>query len=189
MMRSRTDGPSSGACPMPMATRPSATPTPRPAASADQGRGDVTGVGLTRRNFTRASLVSLLTVAASGGAAASGQQEPASGSSTRRDVIKQELPGEPPRDLILVEVTYPPGMGSPAHLHANGVAAFVVSGSVASKVDDGPEQTFHVGDAWWEPPGSIHRVSRNASSVEPATLLAIYVAPKGATAADLMKPL
>jgi quercetin dioxygenase-like cupin family protein len=191
MMRSKIDCRSTGACPMPLATRSSATPMPRPAASAGQSRGDVTAVGLTRRNFNRASLVSLLTAAAtaSAGAAAAAQQEPASGSSTRRDVIKQELPGEPRRDLILVEVTYPPGTGSPAHLHAKGVAAFVVSGSIASKVGDGPEQTFHAGEAWWEPPGSIHRVSRNASNAEPATLLAIYVAPKGATAAHLMKPL
>jgi quercetin dioxygenase-like cupin family protein len=67
--------------------------------------------------------------------------------------------------------------------------AFVVSGTIASKVGDAPEQTFHAGDAWWEPPGAVHRVSRNASSTEPAKLLAIYVAAKGATAADLMKPI
>jgi len=108
---------------------------------------------------------------------------------TRRDVIRQEIPGEPLRDLSLVEVTYPPGTGSPPHLHANGVMAFVVSGTITSKVDDGPEQTFHAGDAWWEPAGAIHRVSRNASSTEPARLLAIYVAPRGASAADLMKPI
>jgi quercetin dioxygenase-like cupin family protein len=190
-MEGRRDCPPIGSRPMPSATRSSGPMTPCPAASADQGRGDVTGVGLTRRNFNRASLVSLLTAAAtaSAGATAAAQQSPAPGSSTRRDVIKQELPGEPPRDLILIEVTYPPGTGSPAHLHANGVMAFVVAGSIASKVGDAPEQTFHAGDAWWEPPGSIHRVSRNASTAEPATLLAIYVAPKGATAADLMKPL
>jgi quercetin dioxygenase-like cupin family protein len=104
-------------------------------------------------------------------------------------VIKQELPGEPPRDLSLVEVTYPPGAGSPPHLHANGVMAFVVSGTITSKVGDGPEQTFHAGEAWWEPPGAVHRVSRNESSTEPAKLLAIYVAARGAPAADLMKPI
>jgi hypothetical protein len=32
-------------------------------------------------------------------------------------------------------------------------------------------------------------VSRNASSSEPATLLAIYIAPKGATPTDMMKPM
>jgi quercetin dioxygenase-like cupin family protein len=67
--------------------------------------------------------------------------------------------------------------------------AFVVSGTIVSKVGDGAEQMFHAGDAWWEPPGAIHRVSRNASSTEPATLLAIYVAPKSATGDDLMKPI
>jgi quercetin dioxygenase-like cupin family protein len=190
-MESQRDCPPIGSRSMPLATRSLAAATPCPVAGAGQSRGDVTGVGLSRRNFNRASLVSLLTAAGAtfAGGAASAQQGQASGPSKRREVIKQELPGEPPRDLILVEVTYPPGPGSPAHLHANGVMAFVVSGSIASKVDDGPEQAFHAGDAWWEPPGAIHRVSRNASNAEPATLLAIYVAPKGATAADLMKPL
>jgi quercetin dioxygenase-like cupin family protein len=104
-------------------------------------------------------------------------------------MIRQEIPGEPLRDLSLVEVTYPPGIRSPPHLHANGVMAFVVSGTITSKVGDGPEQTFHAGDAWWEAPGAIHRVSRNASSTEPARLLAIYVARRGASAAELMKPI
>jgi quercetin dioxygenase-like cupin family protein len=108
---------------------------------------------------------------------------------TRREVIRQELPGEPLRDISLIEVTYPPATGSPPHLHANGVMAFVVSGAIVSKVGDGAERTFHAGEAWWEPPGAIHRVSRNASSTDPATLLAIYVAPKGATSDDLMKPI
>lgn len=146
---------------------------------------------VSRRDFNRDSLTALLAVTAATSVAgpAAAQQPAAGGASTRRDVIKQELPGEPPRDLLLVEVTYPPGTGSPAHLHANGVMAFVVSGSIASKVGDGPERTFSAGNAWWEPPGAIHRVSRNASSSEPATLLAIYIAPKGAAPADLMKPM
>jgi quercetin dioxygenase-like cupin family protein len=145
---------------------------------------------VTRRRFNSSSLHSLLLtfVAALPGAAAA-QPQPERSASTRRGVIKQRLPGEPERDISLVEVSYPPGTGSPPHLHANGVMAFVVSGTIASKVGDGPEQTFHAGDAWWEPEGAIHRVSRNASSTESATLLAIYIAPKGATPADLMKPI
>ena len=57
-------------------------------------------------------------------------------------MIRQELPGEPLRDISLIEVTYPPATGSPPHLHANGVMAFVVSGTIVSKVGDGAEQTF-----------------------------------------------
>jgi len=146
---------------------------------------------ISRRGFSRTALVALLAAASalSRAGAAAAQSAATAAASTRRDVIRQELPGTPAREITLVEVTYPPGTGSPPHLHANGVVAFVVSGVVISKVGDGPEQTFHAGEAWWEPPGAVHRVSRNASAVEPATLLAVYVAAKGATAAELMNPL
>ena len=145
---------------------------------------------MTRRGFNSASLLPLImTVAATLPSAAAAQPAPAGSVSTRRDVIRQRLPGEPERDITLVQVTYPPGTGSPPHLHANGVMAFVVSGAVVSQVGDNPQQTFHAGDAWWEPEGAIHRVSRNASTTESATLLAIYIAPAGAMADDLMKPI
>jgi quercetin dioxygenase-like cupin family protein len=146
---------------------------------------------VSRRHFNHTSLVSLLAAVAATPPdnATSAQPRATSGTSTRREVIKQELPGEPARDLSLVEVTYPPGTGSPPHLHANGVMAFVVSGTITSKVGDSPEQTFHAGDAWWEPPGAVHRVARNESSSEPAKLLAVYVAARGAAADDLMKPI
>jgi quercetin dioxygenase-like cupin family protein len=145
---------------------------------------------VTRRRFDYLSVRWLIlgALATLPGAAAA-QPVPERSGSTRRDVIKQRLPGEPERDISLVEVTYPPGAGSPPHLHANGVVAFVVSGAIVSKVGDGPAQTFRAGDAWWEPEGAIHRVSRNASSTESAKLLAIYIAPTAATAADLMHPI
>jgi quercetin dioxygenase-like cupin family protein len=147
-----------------------------------------TDTATTRRHFNSASFVTLImSVVATLPTAA--ESAPAGSASTRRDVIKQRLPGEPERDISLVEVTYPLGTGSPPHLHANGVMAFVVSGTITSKVGDGPEQTFNAGDAWWEPEGAIHRVSRNASSTQSATLLAIYIAPASAVAADFMKPI
>jgi quercetin dioxygenase-like cupin family protein len=122
------------------------------------------------------------------GAQAVAQTSPGGADASRRQVIRQLLPGAPERELILIEVTYPPETASPPHLHANGVMAFVVSGAITSRVDDGPEQTYRAGDAWWEPPGAVHRVSRNASATEPATLLAIFVAPRGASGVDLTKP-
>jgi quercetin dioxygenase-like cupin family protein len=91
--------------------------------------------------------------------------------------------------MTLVEVVFPPGVGSPPHLHANGVMAFVVSGSIASKIGDEPERVFRAGEAWWEPPGAVHRVSRNTSSSESARLLAIFIAPPNASESDLTKQL
>jgi len=148
----------------------------------------MTKLTMTRRSFDRTALASaLLAIAA---VPPDGEAAAEEGASAKlRNVIKQKLPGDPPREITLVEVTYPPGTGSPPHLHANGVMAFVVAGAIASKVGDQPEQVFHKGGAWWEPLGAAHRVSRNASSVEPATLLAIYIAPPGVAFEDLYKPI
>ncbi len=145
--------------------------------------GDSTTV--TRRIFNSTSFFALAAAAVTDETVFTHQS---GGGSGRRDVIKQRLPGEPPREITLVEVTYAPGEGSPAHHHPHGVVAFVVSGAIESKVDEKPEHTFRAGEAWWEPTGAHHRVSRNASRTEPARLLAIYIAPAGATPADLMKP-
>ncbi len=144
-----------------------------------------------RRDFNRLSLALIVAALAAGGSVASAQPHDAQTAkrSSRREVIKQRLPGDPAREISLIEVDYPPGTGSPAHAHANGVMAYVVSGSIASQVGDGPEQTYKAGEAWWEPVGAVHRVSRNPSSTEPAKLLAIYIAPEGTGPADLMKPL
>jgi quercetin dioxygenase-like cupin family protein len=40
---------------------------------------------------------------------------------------------------------------------------------------------YHAGEGFFEPPGSVHLVSANASANEPAKLLAIFVADAGAT--------
>jgi quercetin dioxygenase-like cupin family protein len=143
---------------------------------------------VSRRMFGNVSLASVLAVVAASQSSARAAAF-AGASASRREVIKQTLPGDPPREITLVEVNYPPDTGSPPHQHANGVMAYVVLGSIASKVGDAPERTYRAGEAWWEPVGAVHRVSRNTSSTEPATLLAIYIAPAGATAEQLMKPM
>lgn len=145
-------------------------------------------MAISRRDLNRASLSLMAAVAAKALGAAPGVTTEAD-TATRRKVIQQVLPGDPPREIVLVEVSYPPGTGSPAHLHANGVMAFVVAGTIISQLGEGPEETFHAGEAWWEPSGTIHRVSRNASATSPASLLAVYIAPPGATPEQLMKPI
>ncbi|BDB28833.1 hypothetical protein CTP10_R62460 (plasmid) [Cupriavidus sp. P-10] len=43
------------------------------------------------------------------------------------------------------------------------IYACVVSGSIASKVGDGPERVYKAGESFHEKAGSHHLVSRNAS--------------------------
>src|ERR1700752_1078164 len=87
----------------------------------------------------------------------------------------------PGKSLIAVEVLYPPGGASLPHTHAKSsfIYAYVVSGSIASKVNDGPERVYQAGESFYEEPGARHPVSRNASKTTPAKLLAVFVVDSG----------
>jgi quercetin dioxygenase-like cupin family protein len=50
-----------------------------------------------------------------------------------------------------------------------------VSGAIETQVNDEPKRIVHAGESFYEPPGSHHPVSRNASSTVPAKLLAVFV--------------
>jgi quercetin dioxygenase-like cupin family protein len=92
------------------------------------------------------------------------------------------LPNLPGQTLTAVVVSYAPGASSPRHAHAGSVLAYVLSGAIRSQNSaTGAARIYEVGEAFFEPPGSVHLVSENASSSQPATLLAIFVAPAGAT--------
>lgn len=91
--------------------------------------------------------------------------------------FQELIPNIPGKTLTALIVDYPPGGASPAHTHANSafIFAYVISGRIESKVNDGPTQIFGTGENWFEPPAAHHSVSRNASKTEAAKLLAIFV--------------
>jgi quercetin dioxygenase-like cupin family protein len=87
------------------------------------------------------------------------------------------IPNIPGKSLVALEVEYAPGAASPAHTHAKSsfIYAYVISGAIESKVNDGETRIYRAGESWSEPPGATHSISRNASTTEPAKLLAIFV--------------
>ena len=87
------------------------------------------------------------------------------------------IPNIPGKSLLAVVVDYGPGAASPPHTHAKSafIYAYVISGAIVSKVNDGETRTYRAGESWSEPPGAIHSISRNASKTEPAKLLAVFV--------------
>jgi quercetin dioxygenase-like cupin family protein len=96
-------------------------------------------------------------------------------------VFSGPLPNVPGKTLTAVMVSYPPGGKSPRHRHAGSVFAFVVSGSIRSQNSaTGPARVYTAGEGFFEPPGSEHLVSENASVDKPARLLAVFVADDGA---------
>ncbi|GAB2899390.1 cupin domain-containing protein [Paraburkholderia jirisanensis] len=87
------------------------------------------------------------------------------------------IPNLPGKSLTAVVVDYAPGGTSPAHEHAKSafIYAYVVAGAIESQVNDGPKRVYHAGESFFEEPGAVHRVSRNASKTQPAKLLAVFV--------------
>jgi quercetin dioxygenase-like cupin family protein len=96
-------------------------------------------------------------------------------------VFKHDLPDLTLKDwaVTAVEVSYGPGERSPAHRHPGITIAYVLEGEIGSKVGDEPEKTYKAGEMFLETPEQLHAVSRNASSTQPAKLLAILLAEKG----------
>jgi quercetin dioxygenase-like cupin family protein len=95
----------------------------------------------------------------------------------------QAIGNIPGKIMRVVEVDYAPGAASVAHTHAPSafVYAYVLSGEVESKVNDGDIRRYKAGDSWFEAPGAIHAVSRNASETAPAKLLAVFVVDSSET--------
>jgi quercetin dioxygenase-like cupin family protein len=91
--------------------------------------------------------------------------------------FEHAIPNIPGKSLVAAVVDYGPGGASPSHVHAKSafIYAYVVSGAIESQVNDGPRRVYRAGESFFEEPGSVHRVSRNASKTEPAKLLAVFV--------------
>ena len=99
------------------------------------------------------------------------------GSETVTKNFEATIPNIPGKSLIAVEVEYAPGAASPSHTHAKSafIYAYVISGAIESKVNDGETRVYRTGESWSESPGAVHSISRNASKTQPAKLLAVFV--------------
>ena len=98
-----------------------------------------------------------------------------------KPVFAGKLPNVPGKTLTAVVVNYAPGARSVKHHHAGSVFVYVLSGTIRSENSaTGPAREYQAGETFFEPPGSEHLVSENASTTEPASLLAVVVADDGA---------
>jgi quercetin dioxygenase-like cupin family protein len=96
-------------------------------------------------------------------------------------VFKHDLPNIAMDDweVTVSTVDFPPGRVGKVHHHAGFVLAYVLEGNVVTKVSGQGEKTYRPGEMFFEPPGSTHEVSQNASESQPAKLLALIFAKKG----------
>jgi quercetin dioxygenase-like cupin family protein len=100
----------------------------------------------------------------------------------RAPVFVQSLPNIMMDDwqVTVSEVDYAPGRVGTAHQHPGFVLAYVLEGSIVTKISgQGDEKVYTKGQMFFEQPGATHEVSRNASQNSPAKLLAMIFAKKG----------
>jgi quercetin dioxygenase-like cupin family protein len=107
--------------------------------------------------------------------------EPERGTLDKVELIgSYPLANVPGKRVTIVRVFYGPGGFTRAHRHADSVTAYITQGEIRSHLGGGPLETFKVGQTFFEKPDSTHLVSANASTTEPAELIAVFVADEGA---------
>ena len=137
---------------------------------------------MTRRDALAsfALFAELIGVGSEAGAQA---QVPATAAPVRPPVFVHDLPALTMDgwQVTVSQVDYPPGRVGATHHHAGFVFAYVLEGAVVTKISgQGEEKTYTTGQMFYEAPGATHEVSKNASQTEPAKLLAMIFAKKGA---------
>lgn len=101
-------------------------------------------------------------------------------------VLTQVLP-DLAREMRVRVTERDPGSASTPHRHpGHHTFGYVLEGTYEVQIDNGPVQQLRAGEAFYEPPGSLHAVSRNPSKDQRTRYLIFQVADptKPATVRD-----
>ncbi len=90
-----------------------------------------------------------------------------------------DLPG---KEMLMIAVEYPPGTVEHVHRHDAYAFVYVVEGSIVEGVRGGKEVTLTPGQTFYEGPGDVHTIGRNASMTKPAKFIAVLLKKKGVDA-------
>jgi quercetin dioxygenase-like cupin family protein len=95
-------------------------------------------------------------------------------------LMKQVIADFPGHEVTMITLDIPPGGGSLPHRHpGHHTFGYVLEGTYKIKLDNGPETSLTKGQTFYEAPGQLHAVSRNASDTEPAKVLVVMLAESG----------
>jgi quercetin dioxygenase-like cupin family protein len=95
-------------------------------------------------------------------------------------LLTKDLIGLAGKELLMFTVDYPPGGSDVEHRHNSQALVYVLEGSIVMQVKGGKEVTLGPGETFYEAPGDIHTISRNASKDKPAKFLVVLAKDKGA---------
>jgi len=97
-------------------------------------------------------------------------------------LLTKALADAPGKEVLMLEVTYPPGGADPVHRHDAHGFIYVLEGSIVMGVKGGKEYTLQAGQTFYEGPRDIHTVGRNASRTKPAKFVVFLLKERNAPA-------
>ena len=95
-------------------------------------------------------------------------------------LMTKALADIPGKEALMITVEYPPGSSDAIHRHNAHAFVYVLAGSIVMQVKGGKQVTLTPGQTFYEGPGDVHVVSRNASTTKPARFLVLLVKNQGA---------
>jgi quercetin dioxygenase-like cupin family protein len=99
---------------------------------------------------------------------------------TLKLLLQHPLPNIKGKTFTSAIVDFPPNAHAVPHRHGQAfVYAYVLEGTVRSRIAGKPVGTYHRGEDWVELPGAHHVLTENTSRTRPAKLLAIFVSNTG----------
>lgn len=134
---------------------------------------------MKRRQVLQAGVLALTGAVAGGEARAAGQAG-AKPATTSKPLGAHPLgAGFDGWQGTMLEVTYPPGAESAAHQHPGPTFGYVVRGSIRWAINGEAARVLGPGESFFEPTGSVHSTSANASATEPATIAVVVLGKPG----------
>jgi quercetin dioxygenase-like cupin family protein len=97
-------------------------------------------------------------------------------------LMLKDLADQPGKEMLMITVVYPPGVVEHIHRHDAYAFLYVLEGSIIEGVRGGKEVTLTPGQTFYEGPGDVHTVGRNASKTKPAKFVVVLVKKKGVDA-------
>ena len=97
-------------------------------------------------------------------------------------LMLKDLPDVAGKEMLMITVVYPPGTVEHIHRHDAHALLYVLEGSIIEGVRGGKEVTLTAGQTFYEGPGDVHTIGRNASMTKPAKFVVVLLKKKGVDA-------
>ncbi|WP_250562939.1 cupin domain-containing protein [Sphaerisporangium fuscum] len=101
-------------------------------------------------------------------------------SETLSPLLERALPNVKGKTFTSAIVKFPPAARAVPHRHGKAfVYAYVLEGTVRSRLEGEPVRTYRRGENWVEQPGAHHVLTENTSRTRPAKLLVVFISDTG----------